>query len=80
MSNSSIAHSGSIDPKSVYATVPQGTFEIDIEKRAIDDAHLRNTTVKSFAWRGITVTVKDQKTKLPKVILDNIDGVVEAGV
>lgn len=55
------------------------TSYMDIEQKAVDDAHLRNTTIQNFVWRGVTVTVKDNKTKKPKAILDGIDGIVRAG-
>ncbi|KAK4039977.1 hypothetical protein C8A01DRAFT_36027 [Parachaetomium inaequale] len=51
---------------------------IDIERGAAADSHL-STTVHSLAWKGITVTVKDRETKLPKTIVDNVHGIVEAG-
>ncbi|KAK7987447.1 protein phosphatase type 1 complex subunit Hex2/Reg1 [Apiospora arundinis] len=43
------------------------------------DAHLLNTTVSSIAWRGVTVTVRDRKTKEPRNLVENVDGYVEAG-
>jgi hypothetical protein len=52
---------------------------IDIERGTTAVAHLLNTTVHSFAWKGITVTVKDRETKLPKTLVDNAYGIVEAG-
>jgi hypothetical protein len=55
------------------------TFSVDIEQKAGDEAHLQNTTVHNFSWKGVTVTVKDRITKQPKAILDNIDGIVKAG-
>jgi hypothetical protein len=51
---------------------------IDIEHGVVADAFV-NTTVRSLAWKGLTVTVKDRETKLPKTIVDNVDGLVEAG-
>jgi phage-related minor tail protein len=53
----------------------------DVEKEAAgqDHAHLMNETVQSFAWKDVTVTVKDRATKEPLDILSNISGVVEAG-
>jgi hypothetical protein len=51
----------------------------DVEQQAVAEAHLRNTTIKSIAWKGVKVTVKDRKTKLPKSIVDDVEGVVEAG-
>jgi hypothetical protein len=55
------------------------TFSVDVEQKAVDETHLQNTTVHNFTWQGVTVTVKDRKTKKPKVILDGIDGTVKAG-
>jgi len=52
---------------------------VDIESAAVSEAHLRNTTVRNLSWRGVTVTVSDRETKLPKVIVDNLEGIVEAG-
>ncbi|KAK4210943.1 P-loop containing nucleoside triphosphate hydrolase protein [Rhypophila decipiens] len=62
--------------------VDRGTKEyevIDIEQQAVAEAHLRNTTVQNITWRGVTVTVKDRETKLSKAILENVEGIVEAG-
>lgn len=54
--------------------------DIDLERQhSIAEAHLRNTTVHNISWQGVTVTVKDRETKLPKTIVDNVDGIVEAG-
>jgi len=58
---------------------PADTFGLDVEQKVVDEAHLQNTTVHSFTWQGVTVTVKDRKTGQPKVILDGIDGTVRAG-
>lgn len=52
----------------------------DIEKGATDYAHLTNTTVHSFSWENVTVSVKDRKTKQPLDILSGVDGIVEAGM
>ena len=52
---------------------------VDVENAAVAEAHLRNTTVRNLSWTGVTVTVKDRDTKLPKVIVDNVEGVIEAG-
>jgi hypothetical protein len=57
----------------------QDTAAVDVEQRAMAEAHLMNTTVRNFTWRGVTVTVKDRETKQPKVIVDNCEGLVEAG-
>lgn len=57
----------------------QDTYSPDLERRPTD-AHLRNTTVKNFAWQDITVTVKDNKTKEPKALLQGVSGIVNAGM
>ncbi len=62
-----------------YETSMEDAFKVDIEQEAVDDCHLLNDEVRSFAWKGITVTVKDHKTEEPKVILNNVDGIVEGG-
>ncbi|KAI5459845.1 P-loop containing nucleoside triphosphate hydrolase protein [Mariannaea sp. PMI_226] len=51
----------------------------DPERAPGAERHLMNTTVKSFTWRGVTVSVKDRETKQPKKIVDGVDGIVEAG-
>jgi hypothetical protein len=63
----------------IYRSVEQDPFNVDIEQKALDNAHLMNNTVRNFVWQGITVTVKDHKTKQPKTILENVEGSVEAG-
>lgn len=40
---------------------------------------LRNTEVTSFSWNSISVTVKDNETKEPKLLLDSVDGSVRPG-
>ncbi|KAI9650563.1 hypothetical protein NHQ30_000581 [Ciborinia camelliae] len=54
-------------------------FRTDVEGSAVDDTHLKNTTVQNFIWKDVTVTVKDNETKQPKAILDDVSGVVAAG-
>lgn len=68
---------------SEHTDIDRGTKEkievFDIEGQAVAEAHLRNTTIQNITWRGVTVTVKDRETKLPKTILENVEGIVEAG-
>jgi len=52
---------------------------VDLEMKGGDDQYLLNEEVKSFAWKGITCTVKDRNTKQDRVLLDHVDGLVEAG-
>lgn len=54
--------------------------DVDIEKRGGIFEQLNNTTVRSFGWQGVTVTVKDRQTKRPKDILQGVNGVVKAGM
>lgn len=50
----------------------------DVEK-AGDYAHLTNTTVQTFGWENVSVTVNDRESKLPKTIVSNSNGIVKAG-
>ena len=52
----------------------------DIENNAINGSHLENTTVRSLAWRGISVEKRGwtADTGLAS-ILSKIDGFAEAG-
>ncbi|KAB5557950.1 P-loop containing nucleoside triphosphate hydrolase protein [Coniochaeta sp. 2T2.1] len=52
---------------------------VDVEKGAVIDDHLRNTTVQSLSWSNVTVTVKDRETKFPKAIVEDVQGIVHAG-
>ncbi|CVL01026.1 related to ATP-binding cassette protein [Fusarium mangiferae] len=52
---------------------------MDSEQRPVAEKHLLNTTIKNFTWRNVTVTVKNRETKQPKAIVDNVEGIVEAG-
>lgn len=52
----------------------------DIEKMIGGDyAQLTNTNIRSFGWRGVTVTVKDRQSQQQKTILSDINGIVKAG-
>ena len=51
----------------------------DIERNAVDDAHLNNTTVQRLAWRGICVQKKGWTDARPTPIISKIDGHAEAG-
>lgn len=62
-----------------YTFASQGNFTVDIEKNNASNMQLRNTTVKHFVWRDITVTVKDHATKEAKALLHGVTGLVEAG-
>ncbi|KAK1756149.1 P-loop containing nucleoside triphosphate hydrolase protein [Echria macrotheca] len=62
---------------SVKETYDKGN--LDVEQHAVAEAHLKNTTIRNLTWKGVTVTVKDRETKLPKAIVENVEGIVEAG-
>ncbi|KAM0723909.1 hypothetical protein Q7P37_000899 [Cladosporium fusiforme] len=52
----------------------------DIEKMIGGDyAQLTNTNIRSFGWKGVTVTVKDRQTQQPKTILSDVNGIVKSG-
>jgi len=37
------------------------------------------STIESFTWKDVNVTVRDRRSRQPKMILKNISGVVKAG-
>ena len=52
----------------------------DIEEMVGGDyAQLTNANVRSFGWKGVTVTVKDRQTRRSKVILSDVNGIVKSG-
>ncbi|KAH0354154.1 putative ABC transporter, partial [Aureobasidium melanogenum] len=51
----------------------------DVEKMMGDYSQLTNHNIRSFLWRGVSVTVKDRQTQLDKPILNNVSGIVKAG-
>jgi len=74
----------SASPPSETTDTERGTYKqssvVDVEKGTSAEDHLRNTTVQHISWRNVTVTVKDRETKLPKAIVESVEGIVEAGV
>jgi hypothetical protein len=58
---------------------PPATVEFDVEQSANDTCYLKNSTVQSLIWSGITVTVPDRETRLSKQILTDVRGCVAAG-
>lgn len=79
MSDTSGAPTRTDDPDQVYKALTRDAFDVDIEQKTLDDANLLNDTVRNYSWSGVSVVVKDHKTKQPKAILENVDGIVEAG-
>ena len=58
----------------------QRDAEVDVEANIVEGhGFLDNDTVHSFAWRGVTVNVKDRATKQEKSILLNTSGHVQQG-
>jgi len=51
----------------------------DIEKHGGDYSHLSNTTLHSFAWNDITVTISARNAHVPKMLLTDVNGAVKAG-
>ena len=52
----------------------------DIERNAVDEFQLENTTIQSLAWRGISVEKRGWATDArPTPILSEVDGYTEAG-
>ncbi|KAH8890311.1 P-loop containing nucleoside triphosphate hydrolase protein [Thozetella sp. PMI_491] len=55
-------------------------MEVSInETFATSEGHLLNNFVSSFAWRNVTVTVKDRQSKKEKAIVEGVEGIVNAG-
>lgn len=53
---------------------------MDPEHNSFIEKHLFNTTVTSIAWHGVTVTVKEDKSKRGRAIIQNVEGIVESGL
>ncbi len=69
----------SVEMESFYKGTLHNGFNVDLEQKAVYDAHLLNESIRNFIWQDVTVTVRDTKTKKQKAILDNVEGVVKAG-
>lgn len=80
-SRSGLVNSPSFEMHAIYNddVLHDQDMHVDLEQKAMDDAHLLNDTVHSFLWQEVTVTVKDHAGK-QKAILDNIQGIVKAGL
>ncbi|WEW59019.1 hypothetical protein PRK78_004487 [Emydomyces testavorans] len=61
-------------------TVDYLNSSTDLESNENGHGFLMNDTVFSFAWKGVTVNVKDRHTKRGKSILSNAAGYVNQGV
>ena len=52
---------------------------MDPEQPLFAEKQFLNAPVETLSWRGLTVTVKESKTGQPKTLLDNAEGIVQAG-
>ena len=52
---------------------------MDPEQRPVAEKQLLNVPVETLSWSGLTVTVKERKTGQPKTLVDNVEGIVQAG-
>ncbi|KAM3451167.1 hypothetical protein MY3296_005539 [Beauveria thailandica] len=52
---------------------------MDVEQGLPAEELLANDTVHSVSWRDVTVTVRERKTRQPKVLLHRVEGSVQAG-
>lgn len=59
--------------------LPNPATDLDVETNHVQSSHLYNEIVSSFAWRHLSVIVKDRKTSQSLSILDDSSGVVHAG-
>jgi len=72
--NSALANINAISDRKGYDKMS------DIEKMIGGDyAQLTNTNIRSFGWKGVTVSVKDRQSQQPKTIISDINGIVKAG-
>ncbi|KAK4144897.1 P-loop containing nucleoside triphosphate hydrolase protein [Dichotomopilus funicola] len=52
---------------------------MDPEQLPIAEKRLLNAPVETLSWSGLTVTVKEGKTGQPKTLVDNVEGIMQAG-
>lgn len=52
---------------------------MDPEQHPVAEKQLLDAPVKTLSWSGLTVTVKERKTGRPKSLVDNVEGIVQAG-
>jgi hypothetical protein len=52
---------------------------MDIEQSPGAEKHFINTDIRNIFWSGVTVTVPDRKNGQTRSILNNMEGIVEAG-
>ncbi|KAI9667870.1 MAG: hypothetical protein M1821_000689 [Bathelium mastoideum] len=54
-------------------------FHKDAESAFDGESYLTNDSVQSFSWEDVSVIVKDRQSKLPKQLLQSVNGIVRAG-
>lgn len=52
---------------------------MDSEQLPIAEKRLLHAPVETLSWSGLTVTVKEGKTGQPKTLVDNVEGIMQAG-
>ncbi|KAH6619468.1 P-loop containing nucleoside triphosphate hydrolase protein [Chaetomium sp. MPI-SDFR-AT-0129] len=52
---------------------------MDSEQLPIAEKRLLNAPVETLSWSGLTVTIKEGKTGQPKTLVDNVEGIMQAG-
>ncbi|KAK3294104.1 P-loop containing nucleoside triphosphate hydrolase protein [Chaetomium fimeti] len=52
---------------------------MDPEQLPVAEKRLLNAPVETLSWSGLTVKVKDGKTGQPKTLVDNVEGIMQAG-
>lgn len=52
---------------------------MDSKQLPLAEKRLLNTPVETLSWSGLTVTVKERETGQPKTLVDNVEGIMQAG-
>jgi hypothetical protein len=57
-------------------------MKVDNDVERNEDVHgfFVNDVVQDFTWTGLTVTVKDRDTKMPRNLISGISGTVQQGM
>jgi hypothetical protein len=52
---------------------------MDPEQRPAAEKQFLNASVETLSWSGLRVTVKERKTGQPKTLVDDVEGMLQAG-
>lgn len=52
---------------------------MDLEQLPVGEKRLLNAPVETLSWSGLTVTIKEGKTGQSKTLVDNVEGIMQAG-